>query len=287
MMIYLTGAQTSRVKSEINPQNDPSKSLGGYISSSPIPNGYLNELYDTISQLTLQKRLKETMGFGLINELPDAVTNVQLKIVTVPENLASFKVAAVAVSRENYAMEQIKNRYQEPLYSTFHNADFERASVEIKVTNPASRGEQIAVYPFNVTIDVTEDGMEGTWKAFENAFYNDENYSVSKVTENIFRIAYRDETVLPEPIECSYISDGSFRGEFLGNLQNGKTNSVVLVENGETFNPGDAIGIWLQREIKPTAYPSNEKILEDFKNHVEKSTEEEIELIVSYDVVTS
>lgn len=284
MMLYLTGAQTSRVKSKENPQNDPSKSLGGYISSTVIPNGYLNELWDTISQLTLQKRLKETLGFGLINELDVPVKNVQLKIVTTKENIASFRVAAVGVSMEDYAMQQIKNRYQEPLYGEFHNADFERASVDIKILTPATQGEQIALYPFNIVIDVTENGIEGTWAAFENAFYNDETYCVSKVSENVFRIAYKDETVLEEPISCSYLSDGSFTAQFEGEMKNGKTNSVTLISDEDTFQPQEAIGIWLQRDINPTAYPSNERILENFKNKVEPKTVEDVEIIISYDL---
>ena len=149
---------------------------------------------------------------------------------------------------------------------------------------PATQGEQIALYPFNIVIDVTENGMEGTWAAFENAFYNDETYCVSKVSENVFRIAYKDETVLEEPISCSYLSDGSFTAQFEGEMKNGKINSVTLISDEDTFQPQEAIGIWLQRDINPTAYPSNERILENFKNKVEPKTVEDVEIIISYDL---
>ena len=48
MMLYLTGATASLNKGGVA-QDDPMKSLGGYISLSPVPNGAINTLFDYIS----------------------------------------------------------------------------------------------------------------------------------------------------------------------------------------------------------------------------------------------
>ena len=123
MIIFLTGAESSLVKSEVAPQNDAGKSLGGYVSSTPVSSGEVNALFDLISSYTLEKRKRETIALGLVNKLSQAVTNVTLKIVVDKENLATFRVAAVALNN-SMAMEKIANRYAEPMSAEFHNADF-------------------------------------------------------------------------------------------------------------------------------------------------------------------
>ena len=56
MMLYLTGAASSLANSSEAPQTDVSKSLGGYISSSVVPNGNINALFDMISLMTLKNK---------------------------------------------------------------------------------------------------------------------------------------------------------------------------------------------------------------------------------------
>lgn len=282
MMIYLTGAQTSLAKTSDNPQTDASKSLGGYISSTPVPNAALNVLFDLISSYTLEKRQKETIAIGLINRFDKPVKDVELKIVTDEHHEAVFKVAAVSVSSDNYLIEQITSRYQEPILAEFFDASFYRAGVDIQITQYASEGEEIALFPFGVTVEVQETGMEGTWKAFEEAFYNDETYTVKRITESKFRIERRDETVLETPLDCSYVTTEGFTAKFLGKLENKADNSVLLKEE---FQPNEAVGIWIQRIIKKNTYPSNDELLEEFKEKFIREKTEEVELIISYNVV--
>lgn len=281
MMLYLTGADTSLSKSQENPQTDSSKSLGGYISSTPVPNAALNSLFDVISSYTLEKRQKETIAIGLINRFDKAVKNVELKIVTDENHLADFKVAAVSVSSDNYSMEHIANRYQEPLLAEFYNASFYRAAVDLKVNQYASEGEEIMLYPFNVSLEVKETGIEGTWNAFEEAFSNDETYKAIRISENVFRIERRDETVIEEPISCSYISTDSFQAEFLGKFENKDDNSVII---SDELKPNEAIGLWIQRTIKKNKYPSNEELLKEYKEKYIHETIEEIEVVISYNL---
>lgn len=286
MMIYLTGADSSLVKSTDAPQTDTAKSLGGYVSSTPVPNGELNALFDLISAYTLEKKQKETIALALVNKLTEAVTDVTLKIVVGKDDLATFRIAAVALD-SSMAMEHIPNRYAEPMAAEFHNADFQRASVDIEITNPASIGEEIALYPFNASFEVTESGIEGTWNAFESAFSNDSTYEVIRVSEKVFRIVRRDETVITTPQDCSYITTSGFSAQFKGKLKNDATNEVTLVESGSTLEPGKGIGLWIQRDLKSYKYPTNEQLIEDFKNKVENVDTEVAEIVVSYNLVSS
>ena len=282
MLLYLTGANTSLVKSEDNPQTDASKSLGGYISSTPAPNAALNSLFDMISSYTLEKRQKETIALGLINQLETAVKNVELKIVTDVDNVAIFKVAAVAVNSDNYRMESISSRYQEPMAAEFHDASFYRACVDLEVTQYAGKDEEIALYPFGISFVVHEEGWEGTWKAFEEAFSNDETYEIRRISERTYRIGRRDDTLLETPLKCFYITTEGFKAEFLGELSNKADNTVLI---SEQLEPKEAIGLWIQRDIKDSSIYSNEQLLEDYKHHVIKETVEDVEIVVSYDLV--
>lgn len=284
MIIFLTGAESSLVKSEVAPQNDAGKSLGGYVSSTPVSSGEVNTLFDLISSYTLEKRKRETIALGLVNKLPQAVTNVTLKIVVDKENLATFRVAAVALNN-SMAMEKIANRYAEPMVAEFHNVDFQRASVDIEITNPASVGEEIALYPFNVSFEVSESGIEGTWNAFENAFSNDSDYDVERISEKVFRVARRDESVIDEPLTCSYITTAGFSANFKGKFQNGAVGEVTLIDSESQLAPESGIGLWIQRDLKSYKYPTNEKLIEDFKNKVENKDVETAEIVISYNLV--
>jgi len=282
MMLYLTGAGASIVKTQDNPQTDAAKSLGGYISSTPVPNAALNSLFDLISAYTLEKRQKETIAIGLINQFDKEVKDIELKIVTNENHEAVFKIAAVAVSTDNYAMEHIANRYQEPMLADFYDASFYRASVDLKINQYASVGEEIALYPFNVSFEVKETGIEGTWNAFEEAFSNDETYTVKRISEKIFRIERRDETTLEESLNCSYITTEDFQAEFLGQLKNKVDNSVIIKDS---LKPKEAVGIWVQRIIKKNHYPTNEELLKEYKDKHIRETIEDVEIVINYNLV--
>jgi len=281
-MIYLTGAGASLVKTSSDPQSDVNKSLGGYISSTPVPNGALNTLFDLLSSHTLEKRQKETIAIGLINQFNYPVKDVELKIVTDDNHEAIFKVAAVSVDKSNYMMEHISSRYQEPLNAEFYDASFYRAAVELEIKNSAVKGEEIVLYPFNVVVNVSESSMEGTWNAFEEAFSNDNTYTVKRVTENKFRIERRDETVLELPLECSYLSSETFSAEFLNKFENKADNSVLIKD---ILQPKEAIGIWIQRQIKKNGYTTDKELINDFLQKYVRDDLEEVELIISYNLV--
>lgn len=283
MMLYLTGAQTPLTKSGgVSPQSDVNNSLGGYISSSPVPNGALNNIFDLISSYTLEKRTPETLAFALINKFDFDVKDVSLKVVTDEGNLASFKVSAVAVDKDNMTMEHIANRYQQPIGAEFYDASFYRAAVNVKMDVPAVKGEEIVFYPMNVVVDVKEGGVEGTWQAISDAFEEDDTYTVKRISVSTFRIERRDEEVLETPLDCSFLSSESSSFTFEGKLLNKADNSVIL---SDEFKAGDCIGIWIQRNIKKTDCESNEEILQNYKDKFNYPTIEEIDLIISYNLV--
>lgn len=266
-------------KSEINPQNDINRSVGGNISSTPPPNGGVNLIFDTISNYTFEKKQKETIALGLINKFDASVRNVTVRIINNKDNLCSYRIAAVNAPK--FQMEQINNRYQEPINAEFYDADFYRAFVEMEIITPGEKDEEVIFYPFNVSVIISDGTIEGNINSILQAFSSDSAYSVYKVTKNKIRFVKNDDTIISEPISCSYLSSEKFNANFLGKIENVKSNVLILKEE---LLPNEAIGIWVQRIINSTNYNNNEEMLLNYKDKKIVEQTEEIELNISYNL---
>ena len=280
MMLYLTGAPNSLAKSSEAPQTDAGKSLGGYISSSIVPNGNINSLFDMISLSTLKNKPKETIAIALVNKFENAVSNVEIKIVTKSDAVGKFKIAAVNVS-EDYLMEHIDNRYSEPIQAEFHDVDFYRARVVAKIVNHAISGEIISFQPFDVTVEIEKPDLEETMNAIINAFSLSSDYVANKLSDREFEIVSRADNVVTEHLECFAVSTENAEIVFDGKFENEKDNTALIAE---TLEPNQAIGIWIQRQIVPEIV-SNEELLRRYNDGVVTEETEEIEMVLNYDLV--
>lgn len=278
-MLYLTGATSSVTQSEVH-QDDPMKSLGGYISSSPVPNGALNSLFDLVSMKTIKDKTKETIAIGLVNKFDKAVTDVSAKIVANRKDICRFKIAAVSVD-DKFCMEHINNRYAEPMGAEFYDVTFFRASVDVEILHYGISGEEISFEPFDVIATVEESGIEGTYNAIEKAFSNSEIYRVIRLSENTFRVERKDEEALDKPLPCSFIATDEADFKFIGDFKNEENNEVLIADE---LQPNQAIGIWIQREVSESAEKSNEELIEDYNNGIKSETIEEVELIINYNI---
>ena len=63
MRLFYTGATEY-----LEPQNSPRLSIGGFVSSSPLPNDILNGIFGSISDYKAVNGLKEVRGVVLKNE---------------------------------------------------------------------------------------------------------------------------------------------------------------------------------------------------------------------------
>lgn len=283
MMLYLTGSEISLMDSQNAPQNDPFNSIGGNISSTPVPNGEVNALFDLVSSYSLEKKNSETVAIALVNRFDFPVTNVKIKTLVKKDRLCRFKIGAVAISEE-MCMEQLPNRYAEPMGCEFFDSDFESPSVDVTMLSPAVPGEEIAVIPLDVVFTVEEGGYDGTWDSFEQAFSNNEDYYVERVSEKIFRIYSKRETALEEPISISIISTNNFRCEVSGKMENRQPmNELTLVEDGNELAQGSAIGLWIKREFLKNKKKSNEELVRRYLERYIEPQQEYVELIITYD----
>lgn len=281
MMLFLTGASSSLANSGGMPQDDPMKSLGGYVSISPVPNAALNSLFDLVSLKSIKEKTKETIAIALINKLSKPVSDVNLKIVSGQDSVCSFKIAAVSLD-ENYCMEHISNRYSQPIMAEFYDATFNPGSVDVEITRLPIPGEEVDFSPFDVMVQFSKSNYDDAINDIIKAFNKTNNYRVKRLSEKVFRIERTDDKNIDEPFECSFLSSDNAEFKFNGLFKNFSNNEVII---SERIEPNEGIGIWLQREVLSTNEKSDSEMISDYDKKITKDTIEEIELAINYNIV--
>ena len=281
MMLFLTGASSSLINSGGTPQSDSMKSLGGYVSNSPVPNGALNSLFDFVSLKSIKDRTKETIAIALINKFNEPVYDVSLKVVCSKDSSCAFKVAAVSLNNE-YCMEHINNRYSQPMMAEFHDATFNSASVDVEIIKLPIKDEEVHFSPFEVTVQFTESTYDAVINDIIKEFHKTNAYKVKRLSEKVFRIERNDDTTIAELIQCSYISSDDAEFKFLDFFRNDANKEVSLVENLE---PNQGIGLWIQREVLDDNEKTNIDLINDYDKKIIKEIVEEIELVINYNVI--
>lgn len=286
MVLYLTGSiDPIGKKGGITSQNIPGNSLGGFVSSTPVPNGNLNVLFGLISNMTLRENKPETFGIGLINGLGKDLKNVTMKIITRKDNIAHFEVAIVPLSGE-YSMEKIANRHDQPQIADFYNLDFVPASVECKILTPALPGEDFVLQPFNVVVDgdsIQNQSVEDTMNAIEDVMQYEAEYGFRKVDNDTFEIFSKLDTPT-EPVKPDYTTTGGLNLKFSGDFKMGANNTQTIADD---LPSNGGVGIWIKRSIKaeyarPTSY---DKLYEYYDTGKVKEDSEKIKIVIEYQEV--
>src|SRR5574344_1912053 len=101
-------------------QSKPVLSLGGFLSSSKVPNGSLGNLFAEMSPYTLQNSRAEYIGLILTNTLKP-ITSMSLRVKQFSGNICKFRIAPVELT-ENGEMELVPSVNSKPLYAEFEEA---------------------------------------------------------------------------------------------------------------------------------------------------------------------
>lgn len=96
MVLYYSGADRAAMA-----QNQPEKSLGGYISSSLIPNGIINAIFSTISKSVAEKQTRDTRLIVLTNTTGSICHDVKIYIEQTPDTVSNIKMAAVSPATDS------------------------------------------------------------------------------------------------------------------------------------------------------------------------------------------
>ena len=135
MILYYTCIQGTAIS-----QPKPEFSLGGYMSSSPVPNGILGNLFSELSLLTLDKLQDEFIGLILYNEQTTPSNDVELyfnypapDLNGNPTNIYKYYIASVQLNTTGQPMENILNRNAQPFNATFYDAAGQSEAVNLGV----------------------------------------------------------------------------------------------------------------------------------------------------------
>lgn len=130
MKLYYTGA--SEFEGE---QKDPASSLGGWISSTQIPNGLKSNMFGSLSEYTISNDFREVIGIALKNTTGAEIADITAYFTPDPDNaLAKFKIAAVQVSGGGscgWFIETIDSNKALPYNGTFYEAEGQENAVSL------------------------------------------------------------------------------------------------------------------------------------------------------------
>lgn len=141
-MIYYTGAIQ-----HLAIQTDPSKSLGGYISSSQVPNDVLSNIFGTLDYTTIINKLKDTRVLAFLNTTGSIIDNFSVYTITPQGSFAKLKVGLVnneidAKCNIPY-FEQLPTTNSTPLYVTLNDAEGAANAIQISNIQP---GEYVGIF---------------------------------------------------------------------------------------------------------------------------------------------
>ena len=100
-------------------QKDPLLSLGGFKSSSMVPNDAFNAIFGDISEYSIQKKLPEYIGLILQNTFNSSVENISIWIPNLKRGYCKFRLAVVELLPTN-EMETISTINSKPLQAEFY-----------------------------------------------------------------------------------------------------------------------------------------------------------------------
>ncbi len=123
-------------------QTQPNLSLGGFISSTVVPNDTLQNLFADISCYSVAENREEYIALALRNETGAEATNVTLYFTYPVESQYSIEMAFVAFNA-NGEIESVATPYTAPYNAEFNAAD--------GIANALAIG------------NIPEDGYVGIW----------------------------------------------------------------------------------------------------------------------------
>jgi hypothetical protein len=116
-------------------QGSPLLSLGGFKSSSPVPNSSFGSLFSDLSPYTIQKGLVgEYTGLILQNVLQVPVQNLKICIPKIEGGFCKYKLSVVELNSQQ-EMESIPSITSKPLYAEFYSAEIDNP-IEILTVMP-------------------------------------------------------------------------------------------------------------------------------------------------------
>lgn len=233
-----------------DPQTLPNKSLGGYRSSTVIPNGKVNSIFNDFSNYTIQNEVVETKAIFVKNTFDIKVTGVLIYALFPDNSKVLFQISAQSGSN----IEKLNSTLDIPYYSEFLDLNVVFSKTDLNITENFSVNETVVIEGQSILVP---DGTKQTFLTNAvKAFETNPQYKAIKIDDNTLRIEYRILGVFTNTPSITVVNPLAITG---GNFGSGIDNSRLITNE---LNPGESIGIFIKRQ------PNNlyvEKTLEEYK----------------------
>lgn len=260
MKLFYSGAQS--LDSE---QQNPIKSLGGFRSSTMIPNGDLNSLFDDVSLNSIEERLKEVKVCYLKNTKTTSLSEITLFTEQSTDSPFSLRIGAVS----GLNAELLGSKNQIPYGVQFYKSDSVFSYSDLICNKDFVPGETVVIEGQEIYVG------DGKIESFlQNAIVEFDfniTYSAVIIDEKTLRIKYRNlEEYTNTPVVVTQEVDTITATDFGGFLD----NSILLKDELE---PEESICLFVMRIFDK----QNKKTVEDWAGDFEKFRNNNFEEIES------
>jgi len=260
----------SGAKHSLSAQNDKTQSLGGYMSSTPIPNGRPGALFSSLSIYSQKNRIEETLAFFIYNETQTAITNLSIQQIYQDflgevDNDADFDWAIVEPT-DDHQIEVIGSSQESPFNADFFNPTTVRESCILKMVTVPASGETFnllgqAILFVGSTLEHMVDEIIAHFELVPE-------FTVQKYSNTSVYI--RREALTKTDAVVQITSTGTAESNIVNfsGYVDGETSLVASLDAGKS------LGIWVRRKVKP-------QLVIDFSEDLNKS--ESLDVLFSFD----
>jgi len=237
MQLFYSGADKANYD-----QINPIKSLGGFISSSPVNNGGMNNLFSDLSYIELTERIPQCKAVFLKNVFETEVSEITFFNQNNDPN-SIYQIAIVTPS-SSQQIERIYSSTSIPVHADFVNFNVVFATCLSTITSAPSGIETISY--LGRTFDTTPyiDSIEKLINYMINmVFKNDLVYSLVKIGTNQIQITHKDFGVFTEIVQL--ISSGQASSDIV-EFADGVDNRIQIPGS---LKKDESLGIWLKRIV--------------------------------------
>lgn len=184
-MLFYTGANKSNAI-----QTNSARSLGGWISSSQIPNEVLNNIFGNIDYTIVSKNLKSNRVIAFKNTTGSIIPTFKIWTISPLDSFAKFKIGIILNSIEpscNFPyFEQLSSEAASPMYVSLAECE---AEVNALTLSNIPIDQYVGIFIQRELIEANNPDFGGASKTCEQ-FYEDfiTPPTISEKTEDLIEI---------------------------------------------------------------------------------------------------
>jgi len=176
MRLFYTGASIKN-----GTQENPLQSLGGFLSSTVVPNNRKGSTFPDLDLLDLDKDIEHVMCFILKNETTQSIQDVKIYSELIQGQRAKYELAAVTVNG-NGSVERVNDLKSSPYVGTFF--DISGIAEEVTLVSTLVEGGMIGLWIRRKIDKIDKKTCKDLYEDYKNKVSLDEEFEKFKLVIN-------------------------------------------------------------------------------------------------------